>query len=72
MSGLVGVKVSLGQQCRCGENTLLVGPGRGPHIAILRCARCSKFVCWLSKSDAAAVSEVIAVCGKDEVVTLCK
>ena len=70
MSGLVGVKVRLSQQCRCGETVLVVGPGKGPHIALLTCSSCSQFVGWLSKRDAAATCEAIEKHGRDGVTNL--
>jgi hypothetical protein len=72
MSRLVGVKVRLSQQCRCGETVLVVGPGSGPHIACLTCSSCSGFVGWMSKRDAAAVCEAITKHGRDVATNLCK
>ena len=72
MSELVGVKVRLSQQCRCGETVLVVGPKNGPHIAELACSSCSRHVKWLSKRDAAAVCEAIKEHGRDGVTDLCK
>jgi hypothetical protein len=71
MSELVGVKVRLSQQCRCGETVLVVGPRNGPHAAELTCSSCSRHVKWLSKRDAAAVCEAITN-GRDGVKNLCK
>jgi hypothetical protein len=72
MSELVGIKVRLSQQCRCGETVLVVGPRKGPHIAELTCSSCSQHVKWLSKRDAAAASEAIEKHGRDGVTNLCK
>ena len=72
MSELIGIKVRLNQQCRCGETVLVVGPQNGPHIAELTCSSCSRHVKWLSKRDAAAVCEAIKKDGRDGVTNLCK
>lgn len=36
---------------RCGSVSFLIGAGKGPHSASLRCAECKRFTKWVSATD---------------------
>jgi hypothetical protein len=61
---LVGIEVNLPRYCPCGHNTLLVGPGRGPHRASLRCPRCGRDCGWLLDEIAKFICSVIKHFGR--------
>lgn len=44
------VKNTLKNCLRCNHDKFNTGPGKGPHIASLRCANCNRFM-WLQKTE---------------------
>jgi len=61
---LTGVEVHLPRHCRCGNNILHIGPGRGPHRASLHCPRCGRHCGWLSNEAAKFLTAVVARFGR--------
>jgi len=61
---LVGIEINLPRHCQCGHDMLHVGPGRGPHSASLKCARCGRHCGWLSHKIANFLSAVIERFGR--------
>ena len=61
---LVGIEINLPRHCQCGHNMLHVGPGRDPHRASVRCARCGRHCGWLSHKTANFLSAVIERFGR--------
>jgi len=61
---LIGIEINLPRHCQCGHDMLRVGPGRGPHRASLKCARCGRHCGWLSLKIANFLSAVIARFGR--------
>ena len=58
---LVGVIVALPALCRCGQSALsLIGPGRGPHAAEMRCKNCEQHRGWLSRETHRFIAETIS------------
>ena len=61
---LIGIEINLPRHCPCGHDTLLIGPGRGPHRASLNCTRCRRQCGWLSNESAKFISSVIEHFGR--------
>jgi hypothetical protein len=38
------------RKCSCGSTEFIVGPGKGPHLASLRCDGCGRGGRWLGKA----------------------
>jgi hypothetical protein len=63
-STIVGLHVKLNRgidrvmPCPCGDDIAVIGPGKGPHAAALRCATCKSFRGWLSDAAAAFLEKV--------------
>jgi hypothetical protein len=56
---LVGLVVDLQQPCRCGAYVVVIGPGKGPHLASLRCEACDVHRGWLSQQSHSFISKTI-------------
>lgn len=37
---------------KCSSHKQVIGPGKGPHKASIRCGICNAFIKWVSQSDA--------------------
>jgi hypothetical protein len=46
---IVGLTVDLQQQCKCGAYIAVIGNGKGPHLAPLRCRSCNEHRGWVSR-----------------------
>jgi hypothetical protein len=57
-TALVGLKVQLDRPVCC-QNICIVGPGKGPHAAVLNCADCGQRLGWLSKPTAQWIKSII-------------
>jgi hypothetical protein len=42
---------------RCGAREQRIGPGKGPHVAALLCARCGRWLARISKAAHADMTE---------------
>jgi hypothetical protein len=59
-----GLKVRLLGCCHhCGERLAEIGPGAGPHMAALSCARCGRHRQWLDKQTHTFITEFVAIFG---------
>ena len=56
---LVGLVVDLQQPCKCGAYVVVIGPGKGPHLASLRCEACDVHRGWLSQQSHSFISKTI-------------
>jgi hypothetical protein len=59
---LIGLRIRLRRTIdtpcgACGNPTIVIGPGAGPHVASLRCADCEKHRGWL---PVAIVNQLLA------------
>jgi hypothetical protein len=61
---LVGIPVRLPNQCGCGAVSASIVPGRGPHLAGLRCDFCSKHRGWVSREAHQFVAETVERFGR--------
>jgi hypothetical protein len=61
---LIGIEVSIGRNCGCGNPTLRLGPGHGVHQASLSCTRCGHHQGWISREAYAFVSEIVRLVGR--------
>ena len=61
---LIGLVVDLQQQCKCGAYVVVVGAGKGPHLASLRCEACDEHRGWLSQQTHSFISETIKQFGR--------
>jgi hypothetical protein len=42
--------VPIARPCqRCGHEVGRIGPGKGPHAAVLLCDRCGRFLMWVAR-----------------------
>ncbi len=58
---VVGLTVALPALCRCGQTALaVIGPGRGPHAAEMRCAKCEQHRGWVARETCRFLNETIA------------
>ena len=61
---LLGLAVNCPNACRrCGDPVAIVGPGKPPHYASLRCRSCDLHRGWLARTHWAYLTEVIAEAG---------
>jgi hypothetical protein len=60
---LMGLAVDLQQACKCGAYVVVIGAGKGPHLASLRCEACDEHRGWLSKQTHSFISETIKQTG---------
>jgi hypothetical protein len=62
---LAGVEVRMPTPCvHCNSTTAEIEPGRGPHIAGLRCSHCRKHRGWMSREAYRFVEEVNSKFGR--------
>jgi hypothetical protein len=48
----LGIKIRWLRPCvKCGSTVGATGPGKGPHVAELRCVRCGAHYRWLSERE---------------------
>ena len=58
---LIGRTVTMDGSCpACGSATVLIGPGRGPHLGELRCSSCNKHRQRISRSSYTAIARFVA------------
>jgi hypothetical protein len=63
-SPLIGLVVDLQQACKCGGYVAVIGPGKGPHLASLRCEACDAHRGWLSQQTYGFINETITQFGR--------
>ena len=63
-SPLIGLVVDLQDPCKCGACVVVIGPGKGPHLASLRCEACDAHRGWLSQQTYSFVNETIKQFGR--------
>jgi hypothetical protein len=57
---LIGLVVDLQEPCsKCGASVVVIGPGKGPHLASLRCEACDAHRGWLAQQTHRSISETI-------------
>jgi hypothetical protein len=61
---LMGLVVDLQTQCKCGGYVAVIGAGKGPHLASLRCEACDAHRGWLSQQTYSFVNETIKRFGR--------
>ena len=61
---LIGLVVDLQQPCKCGAYVAVIGCGKGPHLASLRCEACDEHRGWLSQQTHSFISETIKRFGR--------
>jgi hypothetical protein len=66
---LIGLRIRLERTVdvpcgMCGETTVAIGPGVGPHVAGLHCAGCDRHRGWLSKAAFDFLTAMVAQFGK--------
>ena len=61
---LIGLVVDLQQACRCGGYVAVIGVGKGPHLASLRCEACDEHRGWMSQQTYGFVNETIKLFGR--------
>jgi hypothetical protein len=54
-----GLSVQMPSVCCCGAVRAVVGPGKGPHAAELRCAKCDVHRGWVSHATHRFLIELI-------------
>jgi hypothetical protein len=60
---LIGLVVDLQDPCKCGAYVVVIGYGKGPHLASLRCEACDRHRGWPSKHTHNFISESIKQSG---------
>jgi len=63
-SVLSGLVVNMPRACNCGSSVMKAGPGRGAHLASLRCAACGRHCGWISTPVANFLLDIIARFGR--------
>jgi hypothetical protein len=61
---LDGLAVYLDRHCQCGATVAVIGAGKGPHVAELRCPDCSAHRQWLPREAANFLGEIVAHFGR--------
>ena len=61
---LIGLVVDLQQPCKCGAYVVVIGAGKGPHLASLRCEACDAHRGWLSQQTHNFISKTIEQKGR--------
>ena len=65
---IIGLRVRLectiDAPCACGETTVVIGQGAGPHVASLQCAGCNRHRGWLPKAIAEFLVDVVMRFGR--------
>lgn len=59
-----GLVVRPPQPCRCGCDLAVVGDGKGPHAAALRCTECDVHCGWLSHATHKFITEIVSRFGR--------
>jgi hypothetical protein len=61
---LAGLTVQMPSACPCGSAVATIEPGRGPHLAGLRCTHCDRHRGWMSRETHRFVTEIAAKFGR--------
>jgi hypothetical protein len=61
---LIGLVIDLQDPCKCGAYVVVIRPGKGPHIAELRCEACDHHRGWLSQQTAGFINKTIEQFGR--------
>jgi hypothetical protein len=60
----IGSEVKLPTACACGAPHATICPGKPPHCAEMRCAKCGKHRGWVSRNTFDFISKTIELFGR--------
>jgi hypothetical protein len=61
---LLDLVVSLPDLCKCGAAKAVIGAGRGPHLASLRCCACESHRGWLGHQTHSFLTKIVNQFGR--------
>jgi hypothetical protein len=68
-TALVGLRIALERTIdvpcgECGQTSVVIGAGTGPHVASLHCASCNRHRGWLPKAAVNFLATTVTLFGK--------